>query len=100
MKPREPLKSGVELVGGMKIFGGTPQQIAAISRRDSFIRQYAEEKEGLSDAEVYHRKDKNADAEGKPAQFKLMFGKPLRTVLPISQMSTLAVQEWRNKWSL
>jgi len=31
-------------------------------------------KTGLSDAEVYHRKDKDADAEGKPAQFKLMFG--------------------------
>ncbi len=45
MKPREPLEGGVELLGGMKIFGGTPQQVAAIVRRDSFIRQYAEEKE-------------------------------------------------------
>ena len=44
MKSREPLEGGVELVGGMKIFGGTPQQIAAISRRDSFIRKYAETK--------------------------------------------------------
>ena len=43
-KSREPLQGGTELVNGMKIFGGTPEQIAAITRRDSFIRKYAEGK--------------------------------------------------------
>lgn len=44
MKPHEPLEGGIQLLNGMKLFGGTPRQIAAIARRDSFIRQYAETK--------------------------------------------------------
>lgn len=37
-------ENSLELIGGMKIHGGTPEQIAMISGRDSFIRKYAEEK--------------------------------------------------------
>jgi len=34
----------IKLAGGMTLIGGSPAFVAAIARRDSFIRQYAEEK--------------------------------------------------------
>ncbi len=38
------IENGIELVGGMTIYGASPEAVAMIVRRDSFIRQYAEEK--------------------------------------------------------
>jgi hypothetical protein len=38
------LDEGVVLLGGVTLYGASPAQIATISHRDSFIRDYAETK--------------------------------------------------------